>query len=409
MVKAQASLLFDQKITKNNVYTNISTFEFPSFYKSVKNGSLTFETVLDKKILKRLRTQLYKVFHLDDRVSYISETSEQGIKLRLDFLFNGLLQVNFKFDYSINDRLLLLNSIEFIESLNSANQLRIKLKEIDSIGDFPIPKFNFDVKKIKELIKSIVIIETYSQLRLTIPDDYIEYIDFLKIIIISQIIDTKLCLYRPIKIDMQKSDAIKLIESYLNQEKISPLLLNFRDTIFNQQIIVENVILNLETVMPQGDLYEIYDSFLNLNTKFVTITFINTSKSYYDIQQQIDSLERYLSFNLQYRILPSDIQKYLNSFNFHYFSNKIIYILLIKMHDYLDEKQIKHSFLLTIYNDPEEDITLIMLLIQVDKDFSYIYKELEIPLYNLLDNNISKELARKITVKIEPMISHDRT
>ena len=408
MVKAHASLLFDEEITKNDsIYTNISTFEFPSFYESVKDGSLTFETLSDKKVLKRLRMQTYKVFHLDDRVSYISETSEQGIKLRLDFLFNGILQVNFKFDYSINDRLLLLNSIEFIESLNLANQLRIKLKEVDEISNFDLPKFNFDVSKIKELISSIIIIETYSQLKLTIPDDYIEYINFLKIKIISQIIDTKLCLYRPIEIEMQKSDAIKLVESYLNEEKISPLVLNFRDNILNQQIIVENVILNLETVMPKGDLHEIYETFLNSNTEFVTVTFINITQSYYDIQQQIDSLKRYLSFNLQYRNLPHSIQKYLDTFNFHYFSNKIIYILLLKIHDYLDEKQIKHSFLLTVYTDPEEDLKLIMILINVEKDFSYIYEKLETPLYNLLDNNISKELARKIIVKIEPMISHD--
>src|SRR5437867_4075309 len=101
------------------VATNLE-FDYAYSRQTRKYGTVRIETLdAQDKVISHLEKQEYAIFDIQNGISYITNKPIQGIIVRLDYHNDtSTLNVTAKFDMSFENRFLLLNSINFIDSLN---------------------------------------------------------------------------------------------------------------------------------------------------------------------------------------------------------------------------------------------------------------------------------------------------
>lgn len=162
---------------------------------------------------------------------------------------------------------------------------------------------------VKELREAVDVIKGYTGLQLQITSHQIQYTEFLKIQVIAGMVKTRLALYRPIILAMEKSDALEVLEQYL-QGKInsdSVLMINLKDNVLGEEIEIDNILLNLSTVKTAEDLKALYKSIRIQKEKTISIKFIQAINTNADIALHVESLRRIKSAKLD---LPQEVAVY---------------------------------------------------------------------------------------------------
>ncbi len=145
------------------VATNLP-FDYAYNRQAKKYGILIIQTLNEKnEVIRSLEKQTYAIFDIDRGISYVTKDPKQGIILKFDYNFDTLtINCAAKFDFSVENKLLLLNSINFVDSLNHAANIRLWLEELNESDTHDLRLEPFPVNDIKTLVESIIIIKTYT-------------------------------------------------------------------------------------------------------------------------------------------------------------------------------------------------------------------------------------------------------
>jgi len=392
------------------IATNIHTGEVVNYeinysynHLAKKYGTVLIQTLNENnEVISSLEKQEYAIFDIDNGISYVTREPKQGIIIKLDYRYDYTFNFTAKFDFSIENKLLLLNSINFVDSLNRAARIRLWLEEINESETHELPSMQFEVDYIKELVEYIMTIETYTGEKFEIPDPIIPYVEFLRLKIIAGTISTKLCLQRPLEIEMRTEDALDLVRRYkenkINRNSIA--FFNFKDKILGKDIFVQSVLLNLFCVKPDSNIDELYKSLLSTVAKRIKLSFKRVVGNREDVLFHVKSLKQFDPFhNLE---IPEKVKSFLAQNSFGTFSERLLKVIATRIHDYFKECNIEDKISIDLFEDPDEDYTEILLTIILEVGLEQIYEKLDLPVYSILDNNLPKEFAERVSVILEP-------
>lgn len=93
----------------------------------------------DGKVIEFIDKQPYLVSQSGNSLSFIAKEPTQSIKVELTLKNNENFNFSAQFDYSNNDRFLLLKSINFIKSFNCAKKFKILDTDKSNIDILDIP------------------------------------------------------------------------------------------------------------------------------------------------------------------------------------------------------------------------------------------------------------------------------
>lgn len=288
----QLLLLIETKNQKSNITTNFSPL-ISKENEGTRVASLILQTrSATGKILRSLDKQEYFVKNYQNRLSFITKKPIESITLKVDLESDRVLGLSANIDYPRSDRSSLQKGIEFLDSFNKAKTLSVEDVDNGTSNNYAIlDKFKFDTDRIKELVDAIIVIENYTGLRFNIPQEEMPYIEFLKIKNISQIINTKLALHRPLLLITEREEALKLIKKYMDDEinKRSILSTAFKADILDHSFVIEDVMLNLAAVKPAMPLDELYRSISAQNQNMASVKLVSAMDPMEDIVLHVES------------------------------------------------------------------------------------------------------------------------
>lgn len=231
---------------------------------------------------------------------------------------------------------------------------------------------------IKELKDAITIVENFIGLRLKIVSEHIQYKEFLRITVIAGIIRTKLALWRPILLVMQKSDALDILEQYMhnriNDESI--LMLKFSDYVYDQIIEVDDVLLNLAAVRPEDDPKVLYGSILGQKQETAYIKLVQAMNKVEDTTLHVESLRKIRSapsFDF-----PKDVKAFIAKSNIK--NTNLIHRISLAIHlirNFFNKRGIEYELKMGLFEDPEEDWKALKLTIFIRRNLQHMYETIE--------------------------------
>jgi hypothetical protein len=254
---------------------------------------------------------------------------------------------------------------------------------------------------VKELRDAITVIQAWTGLPLKISSEYIQYKEFLKIQAIAGIIRTRLVLWRPILLTMQKSDALKILEKYMhhkmNNESI--LMLKFSENVCGQMIQLDNILLNLAAVRTAEDPKTLYESIHAQKEDTVTIQFIQAINKTDDINLHVESLKKIKSVpKLDF---PNSVKTFIKESNIKNTTVERLSLAIQLIKDFFTKTNTEFEFKMELFEDAEEDWKEMKLTIRVRRSLEYIYENIEAEIYDIL-NRIIPEDSDNLVVKLEP-------
>lgn len=208
-------------------------------------------------------------------------------------------------------------------------------------------------------------------------------------------------MYRPILITMTKADALKLLEQYKQGkiDKSSIVKYQFREKILDQDIIVDNVLLNLAAVKPADDLQKLYEHIhaedqVNISIKFVSAvnayddTLLHVRSKMVDRSPlQFDFPDTVKAFVKESKLMPDTLYK--------------LALIEQQISEFLDKRKLEHKVKMDLFEDPEENWKEIRMRIKIKEELSD--KNLESPIYDIIDKSLHDEVSDKMIIKLEPL------
>jgi hypothetical protein len=391
-----------------NTPVSINLQYHPSIYKKeIGTVNIVLMTISeDGRVLGSIDKQPYLISQSEDALGFVTKESNQSIQVALTFQYNGILNFSAHFDYSNDDRFLLLNSINFVKSLNDARKLKILDVDKSNIDILDIPSnVKFDVEKPIELVNSIIIIENYTGIKFKIPSEEIPYVEFLKIQVVSKIISTNLFLHIPLKLVMNKEDALKLLKSYYNKEinENSILRYSFKGEILGKDITINDVILNLAAVKPAEKPRLLYESILRQSGNIVSIILVNSVDMDTYLKMHVDSIKKLHIKPSSYEFyFPNSVRSFIKEVNLPDSVLANLSVVIEKIDKFLKDQDVKYYIKTDLYVDREyPDWKEIEVIIGVNKNLKFIYQTLKPRIYEIVSKTITSILLNRILINFQ--------
>lgn len=256
-------------------------------------------------------------------------------------------------------------------------------------------------------LEAINVIEKYSGIKLNVGNQTISYKEYLRIIIISKVIETKMLLHRPVRIQMSEQDAKQLLGLYFHDQihKSSIVNYEYRDKILGTEVTVYNVILNLFSVKPDSSSMKLYEK---LNPKIcnhiLSITLESRIDANEDIKIHVESVKNLHKYWRTQGIEPSEnVKSFIEQMKLAGYNIDILRIAISRINDLLNTQNIETVTNWEVFEDPEEDWQEIKIRIRMKINLRHIYDKLESQIYNILNEVlvVSTDLNRIVFIKLE--------
>jgi hypothetical protein len=279
----------------NKAPMNIPTNFSPLITREDAGTKVTELTLLTRSEMGKiwsLDKEEYFVKAFQNGSSFTTKKPIESITVKLDLELDRIRGFSVNIDYSSSDRSRLQKGLGFVESFSRAKTLSVEDFGMGTSKTYDIPSdLRFNTGKIKELVEAIIVIENYTGLKFIIPHDEISYEEFLKIKLTSQIINTRLALYRPLLLMIERQQALTLIKKYIEGDinRRSVLNIGFKADILGHEFVVDNVMLNLAAVKPAIPLDELYQSLSTQKENMVTVKLVSAMDLADDVTLHVES------------------------------------------------------------------------------------------------------------------------